>query len=346
MRRTLLCSLFAAASVCCGGAAFAETIDLGLPEGYSAEVAAKGLTNPSDVSFSPSGTLTICDSGDGRVLTLEAGELKEYITGFPTEFWKVDAESGAKRFKLGPLSAIWLDGETLAVTNAGLKDGEETVVFFKGPGKADSGEATNPVGPTSDDPADKGEGNLTGLTASEDGKTIYVAGQGADAKTWLLKVDVDAKKMSTLFSADDNGIAINSPMATALWGDDAILALYSGAGGKDDGLIVEWNLESGKPTKQWTVPGLLDPMGFAVIPGTKKLAVVDNNWALTEVKPGKLAVVTLPEESGAAEIEVLTEKLQGPVACKFGPDGKLYISQLGKEFDKNEGSVIAVSGLK
>ncbi|MFI4874726.1 MAG: hypothetical protein ACIALR_05290 [Blastopirellula sp. JB062] len=346
MRRTMLCSLFVAASAWCGTTVTAETIDLGLPDGYSAEIAAKGLTNPSGVSFSPSGTLTICDSGDGRVLTLEDGELKEYVTGFPTEYWKVDADSGEKRFKLGPLSAIWLDSDTLAVTNAGLGDGAETVLFFKGPGKVDAGEATNSVPPTSDDMADKGEGNLTGMTASADGKTIYLAGQGSDAKSWILKVDVADKKLSPLFSADENDIAINSPMDTLLWGEDSILALYSGAGGKDDGLIVQWNLESGKPVKQWTVPGLLDPMGFAVIPGTKKLAVVDNNWALTEVKPGKLATVTLPEESGAAEVEVLTDKLLGPVACKFGPDGKLYVGQLGKEFDKNEGQVIAVSGLK
>jgi len=34
------------------------------------------------------------------------------------------------------------------------------------------------------------------------------------------------------------------------------------------------------------------------------------------------------------------------VSCAFGPDGDLYIAQLGTEFDSDKGQVIAVSGIK
>ncbi|MEZ6089847.1 MAG: hypothetical protein R3C05_17825 [Pirellulaceae bacterium] len=327
--------------------AMAQELQIGLPDTMQAKLAVTGLCNPSSVTFSPDGQLTICDSGNGRVLLLDDGDkLKEYATGFTTEFWKVDAETGAKRFKLGPLSAVWVDQDTLAVTNAGLGDGEETVVFFDKPGKVESATATGSVGPTSDDPADKGEGNLTGMSLSADGKTIYLAGQGADAKSWIMSVDVASKKLATFASADEAGIEINSPMDTMPWGDDSVLALYSGAGGKDDGLIVRWDLASKKALAKWTLPGLTDPMGFARVPGSDDLVVVDNNWALTEVKPGRLARVTLSQESGDATVKVLSDKLLGPVSCTFGPDGGLYIAQLGKEFDKNMGQVLVVSGIK
>ncbi|MCA9057619.1 MAG: hypothetical protein KDA85_03940 [Planctomycetaceae bacterium] len=334
-----------AVSVSSAGAAD-KAIDLGLRKQFKSTVVAEGLNNPSGISFSPSGVLTVCDSGNGRVVLIKDGKVEDYITGFTTEYWKVDAETGAKRFKLGPLSSVWLNEKTLAVANAGLKDGEEVITFFDAAGTADSGKSTNAIPPTSDDPADKGEGNLTGLSLSDDGSTIYVAGQGADAKTWVLKVDVASKKMSTAFSADAAGIEINSPMDTMPWNENSILALYSGAGGKDDGLIVQWNTKTGKVMKKWTLPGLTDPMGFARVPETSSLIVVDNNWALTEVKAGRLARVNLPRDAEEAKVNVLSEQLRGPVACQFGPDGALYIAQLGTEFDANKGQILKIEGIK
>lgn len=340
---------FAAAAFAAMPVANAADLDLGLKKTYKARIVAEGLNNPSSVTFSPAGLLTVCDSANGQVVTIEDGKVTPYITGFPTEYWKTDAETGTKRFKLGPLSSVWVNEKTLAVTNAGLGDGAETVLMFDGSGTVADGIATNPVGPTSDDPKDKGEGNLTGLSLSEDGSTIFVAGQGADAKTWILSVDIAAKKLAGLASADDAGIEVNSPMATLPMNKTTVLALYSGAGGKDDGLIVQWNIKTGKMVQKWTLPGLTDPMGMAFIPGTETLAVVDNNWALTSVQAGRLARVTLPRknnDSGEAKVQIIADKLQGPISCAFGPDGDLYIAQLGAEFDKGMGQIIAVSGIK
>jgi len=143
--------------------------EYGLVSGLKARTVASGLCNPSSVSFSPDGRLTVCDSGNGRVLVMNGGKAEVLVDGFQTEYWKVDAETGAKRFLLGPLSSVWVNDSTIAITNAGVGDGQETVVFFDGAGKATDGEPTNAVPPTSDDPADKGEGNLCGLSLSEDG---------------------------------------------------------------------------------------------------------------------------------------------------------------------------------
>ena len=340
---------FASVALAALPVANAADLDLGLKKTYKARVVAEGLNNPSSVTFSPAGLLTVCDSANGQVVTITDGKVTPYITGFQTEYWKVDAETGAKRFKLGPLSSVWVNEKTLAVTNAGLGDGAETLLMFDAAGTAADGVATNAVGPTSDDAKDKGEGNLTGLSLSEDGSTIFVAGQGADAKTWVLSVDVASKKLAGLASADDAGITVNSPMATLPMNKTNLLVLYSGAGGKDDGLIVQWNTKTGKMVRKWTLPGLTDPMGMAFIPGTKSLAVVDNNWALTSVQAGRLARVNLPRkdnDSGEAKVRIIADKLQGPVSCAFGPDGDLYIAQLGAEFDKGKGQVIAVSGIK
>ncbi len=335
----LLCALFAVPA-----ATHAEdaVVDIGLTIPYTTRVVVDGLNNPSCVTFSPDGTLTVCDSGNGRVITVSDGKVTDYITGFETEYWKVDAESGTKRFKLGPLSAVWVDSKTLAVTNAGLGDGKETILFFDGPGTADSGKATNSVPPTTQDDKDKGEGNLTGLSLSDDGSTLFVAGQGSDAATWILSADVKTRKLTPVFSADAEGIDVNSPMATMVDGN-SVLALYSGAGGKDDGLIVKWDIATKKVVAKWTLPGLTDPMGFSKMPGQEYIAVVDNNWSLTEVKDGRVALVQLIDGSEEAQVMIVADKLKGPVSCAFAPTMELYIAQLGTEFDAGKGQILKIS---
>jgi hypothetical protein len=323
----------------------AAAVDVGLEPGYSAALVVGGLNNPSCVTFSPKGVLTVCDSGNGRVVLVEDGKARDHITGFATEYWKVDAKTGAKRFKLGPLSCVWLGTHKLAVTDGGRPDGEEAVLFFSGPGTAADGKATNTVGPTTDEPADKGEGNLTGMVRGPGGRSLYLCGQGSDAKSWLLRCDVTAKRLVTFGSADVEGLAVNSPMQAVMGPKGTVLVLYSGAGGKPDGTIGQWDRKTGALLATWTLPGLVDPMGMTTVPGSDELVVVDNNWALKEVKQdGRIARVTLPKGGGKAAVTIVGKSLRGPVSCAFGPDGRLYVAELGKEFDKGVGRVIAVSG--
>ena len=161
----------------------------------------------------------------------------------------------------------------------------------------------------------------------------------------MLSVDIANMKMETLLSADDNEIATNSPMQAIMKGDGKLLVLYSGKGGAEDGLVVEWDVIKKEPTKQWKLPGLVNPMGMAKI-SDDRLAVVENNWDLKSVKDGRVAIVTLGEGE-AAKVEPLDGvSLKGPVSCAFGPDGRLYVAQLGEKFDAEEGSVVAISGVK
>jgi sugar lactone lactonase YvrE len=310
------------------------------------EEIAGGLMNPSGLSVGPDGALYICDSGNGRIVRLRPGIPSEHIVGFDTEFWKVDPKSGTKRFKLGPLSILAMADGSFYVTDGGKPDGKETLLHFTGPSLASAGKPSNPVGPTSDDPADQGEGNLTGMSLSPDGRTIYVAGQGSDAKSWVLRYDIGSNKLEPWASADENGITVNSPMQTLVWDAKTVLVLYSGEGGKDDGLIVAWDVDTAKPRAQWRLPGMVDPMGFARIPGTADLIVVDNNWALEKVQYGFAARVTLPKESGEVSHQKLITGLRGPTTCTFDKDGTLYIAQLGEEYDGRSGNVLKVTGIK
>lgn len=325
-----------AATLICVGlmstAALAET---------NVQTVLRGLVNPSSVSFSPEGELTVCDAR-GLVVVMKGDQPVNYVTGFDTEHWKSNDE-GKKWYAVGPLSAIW-SGSTLIVTDSGKGDGAETLLFFEEKGKAENGAKTNSVSPTSDDPADKGEGNLTGMSLSQDGSTVYVCGQGFDGKSWVLKANTQTKELTPFLSADDNGIATNSPMQTVVGDNNTLYVLYSGKGGEAEGVIVRWDLTSKKPTGQWMLPGVINPMGLASIEGDQ-FAVVENNWSLEQTNDGRVLIATLGEP-GEAEIKETGVSLNGPVACEFGPDDRLYVSQLGEEFDKPVGSVVAISGLK
>jgi len=321
-----------------------KPVDIGLVSGFDAQPIAQGLNNPSGVTFSPTGVLTVCDTGNGRVVTIENGQVRNYITGFKTEYWKDSATTKVRRFQLGPLSAVWLGTKKLAVTDGGQTDGNEGVAFFHGPGDAKKGKRTNGVTSTTDALSDQGEGNLTGLVRGPGGRSLYMCGQGSDARTWILRCDVTDRNLWTFASTDVEEIKVNSPMQCLISPWRTLLVLYSGTGGKPDGKIVEWDLDTGGMLRHWDLPGLVDPMSMAFIPGSRDLAVVDNNWALTHVKPGQLARVGLPEKSGDAQVTILAKDMRGPTSCVFGPDRRLYVTELGRQFDKNLGRVIAISG--
>jgi hypothetical protein len=317
-----------------------------LAEGYSAAIVAQDLTNPSFVSFRPgSGNLTICDSGKGRVVMIEEGRQKTIVDGMDTEFWKT-LPDGTKAYKVGPLAALWLSSQRLIVTDGGKPDGSEKVMVVHissdGPKANSVKKETNTIGPTGGGDADKGEGNFCGLALMDDERTLYVCSHGNDRKSWVLKCDLATGTLEPWLSADDNGIAVNTPMQALAWRGN-LLVSYSGAGGVGDGLLVEWDLARRKPVNQWTLAGIRDPMGLAPVPGTSnQFAVTDNNWSLTSVNSGTVTLVTL--DGGQAKANTIARDLPGPVHCAFGRDGRLYVSCLGTVYDKEEGVVIAISG--
>ncbi len=342
--------------------------DLGLSRGYQAESVLENLNNPSSISFSApgaiseNGLLTVCDSGNGQVLLVHIDEnynrfktqgssanlrskrksSAQWVvgaSGLQTEYWKTDPQS----FKVGPLSALWVDRSTLAISDAGKPDGQEKILFmdFQNTSFASNSSKANKVRTST---AFAGEGNFCGISLAPD-NTIYICGQGSDAQTYILQADITAEQpeLKAFVSSDEKGIAIDSPMQTLVYGD-SLLVLYSGKGGIEDGLIAQWSLQDGSLLAQWKLPGLMDPMGMDFIPGTDRLVVVDNNWSLTEVLAGKLAIVDLPSGSDEANVDIIASNLKGPTACGFGPDHKLYIAQLGEAFDQNKGNVIVVDG--
>jgi hypothetical protein len=318
-----------------------DDIDIGLAEDLRAKIVATDLNNPSSVSFRPGdGALTIADSGNGRVLVIESGRTRVLIDEMATEYWKKEPQD---LYKIGPMATLWLGREGLLVAEGGLPDGQDWLSFYRM--RSDSAELdgySTVIGPTTDDAADLGEGNYIGLC--RDGDTIWACCHGNDKKTWIARCNLAERTIEPWISSDDGGVATNSPMQALMWRGN-LMVLYSGEGGKEDGLLVEWNTTTKKPLKQWKLKGLVDPMGMAWVEGREQptLVVTDNNWDLTKVKKGKLALVTLTDT--AAEVTVIADNIPGPVNCAFGPDDRLYIACLGSEFDKNKGMVIAVDGI-
>jgi hypothetical protein len=179
----------------------------------------------------------------------------------------------------------------------------------------------------------------------DDGNTIYAASHGDDTKSWIVAIDVKARTLRTLFSSDELGIGLNAPMQCLLVRDH-LLVLYAGAGGVEDGMVVEYDLETRKVVDQWKLPGVVDPMGIAPIPGkVDEYIVTDNNWDLKSVKNGRLFRVRLEPRRGA-EVEVIADQVKGPVHCAFGLDRRLYVTCLGEMYDQDKGMVLAISGIK
>jgi hypothetical protein len=317
-------------------------LDIGLGHTYRAAVVAEDLNNPSSVSFRPgTGALTIADSGNGRVVMIEKGKRVTLIDGFATEYWKKLPTGDL--YKIGPLATHWLDKNNLVIAEGGRADGEDVMAWYSlTNGKPALEAESNRIPPGSDDKLDLGEGNYIGL--GPDGDNLWVCCHGFDKKSWVARLNLKEKKLELLLSADDHGIEVNSPMQALPWRGN-LLVLYSGAGGKDDNLLVEWDLKALKPKHQWKLEGLTDPMGMAFLPGAKEptLVVTDNNWDLNKVQSGRLALVKLG--SNGPQVKIIADKLPGPVSCAFGPDRKLYVACLGPEFDKNKGLVIAIEGL-
>lgn len=360
MIRTTVLTLIALLLPACGSSDGGEdaspgnTIDIGLVPGYTARLLTDGLNNPSCVAVSPGGLVAVCDSGNGRILRIaDDGSASVFIDGFTTEYWKPDIP----RFKVGPLSMVWLDDTRFAVTNAGLPDGAEQVLLFDRPGVASDGIATNPIPPTTGDPADRGEGNLTGLSRSADGQTLYLCGHGSDARTWLLSCDVAAHQMRTFVSADAANIQTNSPMDTLVMPHGSVLVLYSGKGGVEDSLLVEWDVAGRTPRNIWSLPGLTDAYAMAFVPGTwgpnrlGELVIVDHAFDPTTVRPGKIARVGLTLQTRTdgpsphpAQVTIIASNVLGPTGCEFGRDGRLFVTLLGDEPDSDRGQLVAIDG--
>ena len=54
--------------------------------------------------------------------------------------------------------------------------------------------------------------------------------------------------------------------------------------------------------------------------------------------------MTLPAAGGTATVTVIGTKMHGAVSCAFGPDKRLYVAELGLQFDKGQGRIVAISG--
>ena len=302
-------------------------------EGLPATVLFSGLNNPASVTVTQ-GRILICDT-QGVHDASHGDHLHLTASGFATEFWKgEDKENGLPpAFELGALSALALADDTLIISDSGQADGEDQLVFL--PSGIKDIAAGLPTGGF-----DK-EGNFVGL--STDGTTVYVCGQGEDSRSAILAVDIATQQWSVVFELGD---IANSPMASVvedgilwvLFSDDAKAA--ASEDGKNDGLLVAWDLKAKAKQGQWTLPGLNDPMGLAKLPGQDTFLIVANNWHRSKVLPGTLAAVSITTDSPTAQVNTLATGLQGPTSCALTPEGDLLVTELGEAFDQSKGQVL------
>ncbi|MCA8969962.1 MAG: hypothetical protein KDC95_09275 [Planctomycetes bacterium] len=320
-----------------------------IPKGVHSTVVASGLCNPLDICFSPAGDLTICESGAGRVLVQKddgTGTLRlvEWIQGFQIEDWPLVSGSGAKTMKLSCTSASWGGRRLLIVADGGLAPGEDKLRFFWNAGTAESGIESNGIPTTTGQPDDHGESHVTSMALTPDGMRLFAVGVGTNDKTWIRSADIASRSLDPYIASDDHGITADNPVRIAMWDEQDVVVLYAGRPGHDDACLVRWNTGTQNPVAQWKLKGLVDPTGMARIGKSNRLWIVTSPTSGdTGATKGRLARVTLPE--GDAVVDVVIETLVRPTACAIGPDGALYVSQIGDAYDSDRGSVVKLTGL-
>lgn len=292
------------------------------------EVVVGGLTNPSGVAVQPdTGHVFVSDSGAGRVVRIVDGKLEEVIVGSP-----LDVYGKGPAYEIGPLGLAFLDKDTLAVGDGGLKDGAELVRVFAIPAPGQAAlkydDAKFKLGPLADSGAAQGEGNLFGVAVSK--TALFVTCNGDDTKGWVAKADLVGGKPGELrrFIATKAAVQVDAPAAITIGARGEIVV---GQMGKidvpQDSLLSFYNATTGKLLLSQRT-GLYDLTGLAYSPRSQQLFALDFAWMKPEAG-GLFQLVAGRQDDQPVLAARRIANLDKPSAMAFAPDGSLYVAVFG-----------------
>jgi DNA-binding beta-propeller fold protein YncE len=312
-------------------------------------VVADAFFNPCGVAVQPE-TGHVFVSMVGRIVRVVPGEpaaVHDEITGFPT-----DTYGRGPVYQFGPLGLAFADKTTLIVGDGSLEDGKEIVRIYKVGSQPlakdkvrqadDMSSYSTPIPPGEDSVG--GEGNYYGVAVK--GATVFVTSNGDDTKGWICKLELNLKTSPPLtlvpFIKSKELTDTNAPTGATISPDGKLVVCQFGAvNAHPDSLLTFYDPATGKLDKKFTT-GLRDLCGAAYSPKTGALYGVDFSWA----DHGKGGLFRL-DISGDQLKAVKVADLVRPTALAFSPDGKLYVTVVGtdKEKEKKTGQLLVFEGL-
>ncbi len=277
------------------------------PQPPMPEVLATGLNNPTGVAVSGDGRVVVAESGAGRLITPgEDGMVSVFADGF--------AVGSFLPYDIGPLSLLaGADGSVL-VGEGGAMIGEERVSVFSADGTAT---------PERDVLPGRG-GNYAGIAIHPTTGALYVASANTNE---IMVADVVEGGFGDVrvFLADTTAppIGFSAPSGLAFEADGSLIVGFSeigGAGivriateGETAGMLSDVLYETEQLVTSVTVRAADGLIFFA-----------ETAFDASGAMGGRIGTI-----DAEGTVGTFVDELNGPTAVAIGPDGTLYLTELG-----------------
>lgn len=271
------------------------------------ETLAVGLNNPTGIGVLGDGRVLIVESGAGRiVIPGNDGEVSVFAEGF--------AIGSFLPFDIGPLSVLVHPDGSVIVGEGGGMIGAERVSFFGADGMEMPERVLVPPG----------GGNFSGLALHPTTGSLYIASANTNE---IFVADVGeggiGEPISFIADTTTPPIGFSAPTGLAFEADGSLIVGFGeiGAGG-----IVRISTEGETPGMFEAVLYETDQLitSVAVRAGDDTIFFTETSFDASGTMGGRIGMI-----SADGVVETFLEELSGPSAIAIGPDGTLYLTELG-----------------
>lgn len=306
------------------------------------EIVAENLQNPRAIAIQPeTGHLFVAESGALRVVRIVGGEPEEVVIGFAKDY-----TGKSPIYEIGPLSLLFLDRDTLLISDGGKEAGMDQIRVVTVPERGEP-----PVKVNSDvdqrlrlqsDDQHSADGNFWAMTKLED---YVLATCGDDLRNgWIARSAIRGNRPTTLrrFFSTVRSVRTRIPHGITTSPEGEIVVAQAGEiQDERDSLLVFFGAEGDFLDSFET--GLNDIYGLAYGPNQGRLFAVD--FCNARPNEGGLYKLVATREGCRA---VQLASLPRPSSLAFSDTGDLYVTTVGRFVEGAEvsnGRVLRFSGL-
>jgi hypothetical protein len=311
--------------------------------GLAAEVVTilQGLDNPWGVAVQP-GTdrVFVSESGAGRVVCAEEGQVREVIVGF-----RVGQADQRPPGPLGPAGLAFFNQSTLAVGEGGAAPGSDLLRVFELPPVAeqplDEEKARFAVTLERTENAASGGDFLSVVTSRN---VVYASSRGASANHWIARGRLRNGNLAELepVIAWSATFDVALPAGITISPRDEVVAGFAGElSDTPDSTLAFYHATNGRKLLQLPLD-LLDVSALAYGPDDQLFAT-DLAWQTADAGGLYQIISQLVNGRQIVRVEPVVA-LKRPTAMAFAADGSLYVTVLGDADEEgNSGRLLKIA---